>query len=184
MLDQNWLELGVVDRVHGLQGAVVIRLSKNIPAGLISKVSTLFLESSETKVPYPVVRSSAPTQHGMVIWLEDVRHRDEAQKLLGSVVWIKKNAKQVSAAKTTMESLLECIGYRVMLTEDLCGQDARLVDVQQLPGQIMLEVEEDWGRWLCPFQPSFIAAVEPNERIITLNPPGGLRDFYRSENED
>jgi len=63
-------------------------------------------------------------------------------------------------------------------------EGAQLFDVQQLPGQIMLEIEESWGRWLCPYQPSFIKSVDPLERIILLDPPGGLRELYQSDHEN
>ena len=184
ILDQNWLEIGIVDRVHGLQGAVVVRFSKSFSMGSIAKLNTLFIQSGETKVPYSIVRSSPPTQSGMVVWLEDVNHRDQAQRLLGNVAYIPMPKKNATPSKSTLDTLSDYKGFRVELVDQNPIEGAQLFDVQQLPGQIMLEIEESWGRWLCPYQPSFIKSVDPLERIILLDPPGGLRELYQSDHEN
>jgi len=146
--------------------------------------STFFLESTDTKVPYPVIRYSPPVQRGMVVWLEDVKHRDEAQKLVGSVVWIQHRDVKTPQPESPLQTLSDYLGYRVVLTDEPCGEEARLIDVRQMPGQIMMEIEEQWGTWLCPFQPAFIVSVDQSARIFTLNPPVGLRSLYISEHED
>ena len=184
MSERNWLEFGIIDRVHGLQGAVVLRIAKGIPLDMVPGVSTLFIDSLHTKIPYSIIRSSPPAQGGMVVWLEDVNHRDEARKLLGSVVWIQKTEHHSTGKKTPIETLTDYLGFRVVLADEVCTDAARLSDVQVMPGQIMLEIEEPWGNWLCPFQPAFLTAVDPTARIITLKPPGGLRALYLAEHED
>jgi len=184
MSERNWLEFGIIDRVHGLQGAVVLKIAKAIPYDMAVDVSTLFIDSFQTKIPYSITRSSPPSQGGMVVWLEDVNHRDEAQKLLGSLVWIQATENHSPKTRSPLETLTDYVGYRVVLADEVCNDDARLSDVRQMPGQIMLEIEESWGQWLCPFQPAFLTAVDPKARIITLRPPGGLRALYLTEHEN
>jgi len=184
MHDRVWLELGVVDRVHGLQGAVVIRLARNVPLAIIPQISTLFIQSTDTRVPYPILRSSPPTQNGMVVWLDDIKHRDQAQKILGASVWIQMSKQLISSSRSSLESLTDCIGFRIQLVHEASEITAHLVGVQQLPGQIMLEIEEAWGHWLCPYHPSFIESIDPIAQILIMNPPDGLRDLYYSDHEN
>jgi len=185
MSSTNWLELGAIDRVHGLKGAVVVRLAKGIVLNRYLPLSTFFLKSGSTKVPYPVVRHSPPVQGGAVVWLGDVNGREAAQRLVGSAVWILTANKPGTKIQSPLQMLTDCLDYRIrlQLTDEICGEEAYLSDVREMPGQIMMEITEDWGAWLCPYQPAFVGLVDHDARILELNPPEGLRAIYYTGNE-
>jgi len=167
------LEVGVIQKAHGLKGALTV-YSHTRPAIGIAGYSFWWLGSTpESARRYPVTRC---WQHGKRILaeLQDIHDIQAAEKLGGLKIWVPTGDVDVDEDEYLWEDLIGC---RVLLQDgSLLGEVTAL---EEYGAQDILSVRtaEDAaraGEWMLPFIEQVILDVDLDAGCITVALPEGM----------
>ncbi|MCG2794462.1 MAG: ribosome maturation factor RimM [Actinomycetia bacterium] len=161
--EDELLVVGMILRPHGVRGAVVVEAISDFP-GRFLPGSRLLLETSATFRDV-VVNSSSPHKGRLLVILEGVDDRDQAERLRGCHLWI--SARQVDTLGEGEYWIHELIGMNV-LRED--GSElGRVRDIALRDVQDILTVARPDGReFQVPFVGEFVRGVDTGNRTITV----------------
>ena len=166
MLDKDRLiSFGYVSRPHGYKGDVHITLERTIVP--LKRDDFVFVQLQGQFIPYKLLnvkgKSEAP-----VVQLEFIDTYEKAQDMVGSSVF--KNQELLSE-----DSELSFIGYE--LIDSKKGTIGQVLDVQELPQQLMLTVSYQGEEKYIPLVDDFIDYISEENQEIWLHLPEGLLDL-------
>ena len=166
--------VGRIIRPHGNKGHVIVFSETDFGDERFGVGSTLFSERDGLVVPVTIVASR---QHDgrWIVGIEGVASINDAEMLRGLELRI-----PVEAMKP--------LGPGAYYTHDLVGCVVRTTDgaavgtvdrVDLGTGVPMLVVGADGEEVLVPFSDAICRRVQPDERVIEIDPPPGLLDLNR-----
>ena len=129
---------------------------------LVSKGETLDFEPEKIRVH----------QGRVVVKMSAIKDRNAAETWRDAGVWV---AKQDCPQPSSQDlDLMDIQGFRVQTPE---GETAGIVsDLLALPGQRCLVIDRQGREVLIPWVEAFIASVDLDGGVITINPIEGLLD--------
>lgn len=166
--------VGGVVRPHGIRGEICIKSHADSPS-LFGQVTALYLQD-KGKPPTPHAVRSWREHKGMVLLtLEGVNDRDMAEALRGREVLVREA--DLPALDEGEHYLYQLMGSRVTLEDGTevgvlehffeTGEQDTWVIVNGAGTEIML-----------PAVPEFVLDVDPDAKVIVIDPPAGLLDLY------
>lgn len=175
-MNQNRPGLHVADILapHGIRGALTV-FSYTRPAQAVAGYSRWWLgDSAEQARAYTVKRCWA---HGkrMLVELDGIEERGQAELLRGLKVWIPAEAVEVDEDEYLWEELTGC--------EAVLAADGSLLGVvtglEEYGAQDILVVAtaedaEVAGVWMLPFIEEVVVGVDLDQRRITVDLPEGM----------
>lgn len=172
-------QIGVITRPHGLRGEVKVRPETDDPKRLEALDHVLLGHDPTDAVSYRVTGvwyQAMASGTAVVLTLEGVSTRTQAEELKGQPVWVTEDALPPLADDEVF--LSDLVGLEVW---DGTERRAGIVtDVLDLPAQPVLVVRRESGdEVLVPFVHDLVASVD-SERIV-IRPVEGLLDPERSE---
>ncbi|MEK7703799.1 MAG: ribosome maturation factor RimM [Myxococcota bacterium] len=167
--ESEWIAFGSMQRAHGVHGEVRLRNydpTTEWPRGA-HDVQLAFGagEVREYRVESVRGRSSA-----LIIKLQDIDSREDAQALTGAELSIPRGALPPLAPGEFY--LFELQG---MQAEDMTGTDLGVVvSVRQLGDQTLAEIEGPLGRCLLPLVNDNVARVDRSRAVVVVRGTDGL----------
>ena len=177
MSRDDLIHAGEVLKVHGLDGALIIRFNGPfyLPAAF---PPFLFLEIDGLPVPFAVKTAEEYGENSYVIRLEDVTTRDKALRYQGCEVWVesKYSGKTVGDNKNTQEDLT---GFSFL--DETSGKQGHITGFLPVTGNPLFEVRSEKNDYLLPAASEFIVRIDKKYRRVIFRLPEGI--FQRLNDE-
>tara|TARA_B100001059_G_scaffold59808_1_gene55291 strand:+ start:191 stop:691 length:501 start_codon:yes stop_codon:yes gene_type:complete len=166
MIDKDRLiSFGYVSRPHGYKGDVHITLEHNIVP--LKRDDFVFIQLQGQFIPYKIINLKGKTDTP-VVGLEFIDTYEKAQDIVGSPVFTDQEV-------LPKDSDLSFLGYE--LIDAKIGSIGKVLDVQELPQQLMLTVSYQGEEKYIPFVENFIDYISEENQEIWLHLPDGLLDL-------
>jgi 16S rRNA processing protein RimM len=168
---QNCRQIGIITKVHGVGGEVVVRM---LPGFYSEDVDTdfLFLELDGGLVPFGVTGLRDRGDNSLLVELNGITREIDAKQLVDSEVWV------------ALEDLVEgeavspagaVIGYKVV--DEQHGYLGEVIDIDDPERNPLFVIENKGKEILVPVADEFIVSIDDEAREITLRTPDGLIDL-------
>ena len=166
---ENWMEVGVVARPHGIRGWLRISLH-DANSTALSCVSEIALGKPTQRFKLCAAEKNAGAYR---VFLEGINDRDQAEKWRGSPVLIERDCLPALAVDEVYVS--DLLGCEVL---DITGKLIGVVEKTYFSGaHELLVVQAPDGEILIPFVPSMITGIDVEARIIHCDLPEGLYEI-------
>lgn len=161
------IELGVIQRKQGLQGAVVARLYQEVPR--LDTLKSLFVQINHTLVPYGIEQFSL--QHDrVIIKLQGIDDATAAHDLKGCTIFVPQEL--LPELFDSPAQFTQLIGYQVVDVKE--GQLGMLQDIYQPAQQYLLAVDYDGQELLIPYHEDIVTDVDHSRQSIEVQLPKGF----------
>lgn len=168
-------ELGYLERLHGVQGEVVLVIDANQPEHY-KQLGSIFLDIRGKLIPFFIEKQKQLRKNEHLLKLEDIKNEAEASDLVGSTVYLP--VSQLPPLKEHQYYYHELIGMAVI------DQNQQIVGtatgVLETPQQMLLQFDHEGHEVLCPMHDDIVKKVDKAARCIYLALPEGLLDVYKS----
>jgi|GEM_PF-3230238 len=160
----NFIEIGYVERTHGTAGWIKLNLYN--PENSIPKkgMEFLFLEMDSFPVPYRIEKLNA---EAALVKLFDFDDPDKAQALVGKTILANSETLQVKRT-----SVWQPLNYFVYSQSNVAI--GKVLDINEIPGNPLLEVETEHGMIQLPWNADFIISTDKSKKTIVYDVPEGL----------
>ncbi|KIG13255.1 16S rRNA processing protein RimM [Enhygromyxa salina] len=163
-LASSHLQLGYVAGVHGVAGALRVKLFNQQSTLLEAGLRIILRERGATKqLSHQVARvAPKPGSDTVRLWLEGIEARAPAEALRGHELWVART--QLPELDDDEYYLADLIGLEVV-REDQDGQLSlgKITGVTSNTAQDLLCVRLRGREWLLPAMPPFIVAIHTSE---------------------
>lgn len=156
---------GIIGPAHGLRGEVIIDLRSDDPS-LFAPGNLFTLEGPESTEL--TVRASRTHKDRLLVSFEELRNREDAEKLRGRPLLIEEHAEEDAwyphellgfrALSSTNEELGTVAGFRFGTAQDLLLVNTPRTEV------------------MVPFVKALVPEVDMESRTVIIDPPPGLFD--------
>lgn len=164
--EQRLLAVGKVTRPHGVAGEVKVQLTPGYE-DLLANVGCVYLGNSQR--PYRVL-SCRPHQGAVLLRLERVASRDDAEALRGAVVLI--SPEDLPSLPAGSYYPYQLIGLRVLRTS---GEEiGQLSEILRTGSNDVYVVQKASGQLLLPALESVIRSIDLVAGTMVVDVPAGL----------
>ena len=173
----EWVIVGRVRKVHGLQGELVVEPITDRPDALFASGRRVVAGTPGGDVAEDrrelVVRSSRPFKGGFIVRFEGIDSREEAE--LWRARFFLVPGSEIVPLEADEVYVHDLYGMRVELPT---GEPVGVVDVvYELPQGLGLDVKRDGGGTvIIPWRSDVVLRVDRDARLIVVEPPPGLLD--------
>jgi len=174
MAHSGYFELGKIVRPHGFKGAVKVKFTH--PAlELIEIPESVFIEINKSLVPFFFTKFNPQSNGFAIVQFEDVNTETEAKNLSGQLIYLPQELEPVPEGNDFYSD--ELIGFKVI--DALHGEIGILDNVMEAPAQDVFEISHPSGKEIMvPVLGNFIQEIDRKNKILKLEAPEGLIDFY------
>jgi 16S rRNA processing protein RimM len=169
--------VGHVARAHGIRGEVAVEVRTDVPERRFAVGNVLHTDHPDA--PTLTVGATRPHSGRLLIMFEEVRSRDVAEALKGTLLLIDaEDVGPVGEADDDGETWWD---------SDLIGLTARTVDgavlgpvtdvVHGTAGELLAITREDGRELLVPFVHDIVPTVDPAAGVLIVDPPAGLLEL-------
>lgn len=169
------VELGRVQKPHGLKGELCIELYADSPS-LFEDLSRVYLQLPGKK-PKPCVLESWRAHQGRVlVQVDRSQGRDQAEQWRG--------AELLARERDLPFEDHDGIGPEDLIGLAVVGKDGKPVgildDVRDVAGQELWFIRDEAdNEILLPAVEEFVLDIDLESEVITIDPPDGLLDLYQ-----
>ena len=173
----EWVIVGRVRKVHGLQGELVVEPITDRPDAIFASGRRVFAGTHEGAISRDrrelVVRSARPFKGGFIVEFDGIDTREEAEKWRARFLLVP--GEELPPLAPDEVFVHELYGMRVELPD---GAPIGVVEaVYELPQGLGLDVKRDGGGTvIIPWRDEVIAKVNRESRVLVIEPPDGLLD--------
>jgi 16S rRNA processing protein RimM len=154
--------LGKFGRAHGIRGEILFDFFGEDPK-ILAKSKLLLKDPKSTFTRDIVITSLRPHQKGLILSLEGILTRTDAEALVGSELFIKRDSlPEIAEDELYLHDLM---GIKVLDSSgQLIGSVIKLLDTQEIP--ILIIKRANGSELYLPFTDSFILEIDLNERFL------------------
>jgi 16S rRNA processing protein RimM len=163
--------LGRITKVNGYEGAVTVKLERNI-SGELPHIESVFLEIEGRPVPFLVTDSDYSGADILKLTFEGYKSFEKVSEFTGCRIFLTEG----TDSKRIPQDFHSLGGYKIMTVEKkLVGT---VKEVIQNPGQWLLDVHSPAGRSiLIPLHEHFIVKIDKRKKIMVMDIPEGLTEI-------
>ncbi len=173
----EWVIVGRVRKVHGLQGELVVEPITDRPDAIFASGRRVFAGTPAGVIARDrrelAVRATRPFKGGLIVRFEGIEDRDEAEKWRGRFLLVP--GTELAPLEEDEVYVHDLFGMRVALASgETVGE---VVDVYELPQGLGLDVKrEGGGSVVVPWRTEIVQHVDREARVLVIEPPPGLLD--------
>lgn len=173
---EEFISVGGVVKPHGIRGEFCIKSYADSPS-LFGRIAALFLQDKAKSPQSFVVRSWREHKGLVLLTVEGVTDRDQAEALRGRTVLVHEDdLPELDEGEHYLYQMIDC---RVQLEDGT--PVGMLKGFYETPEQdTWVIVNDDNVEILLPAVPEFVLDVDLDEELIVIDPPEGLLDIYLS----
>lgn len=164
--------LGRIVKKHSFKGEVVIKCDEDF-VDIIQELESIWLETKNHLVPFFIESIKITGPVFFRLKLDSIDTEQEAQKLVGSEVYIAKN--QLPEEFDDQFLTQDLIGFKIV--DQTFGDIGEVVFVNDSTPQTLLEVTSDKKTYYIPLHDDLIVDFNEDNKVITLDLPEGLLDL-------
>lgn len=161
----NLVKVGYLARPHSFKGEVQLNMNKKVA---LDQGDFIFLSIDDQFIPYPILAIKGKDAEP-VLKIGFVSDHDQAVALVGKEVFLSLDKVQ------SEESEISLMGYMVL--DATLGDIGEVIDVQEMPQQLMLTVDHKGTPCMIPLVEDFIEYISEEDKTIGLDLPPGLLDI-------
>ncbi len=170
------VELGRVQKPHGLKGELCIELYADSPF-LFEGIKRVYLQLPGKKPKPCELLEWRPHQGRALILVDRCQGRDQAEAWRGAEVLARE--RDLPEPDEDEVSPEELIGLPVVHANGT--RVGTLADIQDVAGQELWFIHDDEGREiLLPAVEEFVLDIDLDEGVIVIDPPEGLLELYQN----
>ena len=168
--------IGLITKLHGKDGAVVLQLEDASPEE-IQKTGYVIVEIDGGLVPFFFSEANASELNttALCIKFDEIAGQEEAKELPECPVFLKKEKNEDITIGEHTFSEDDISQYRIV--EKKYGDLGYIESIEKYPEELFVLTYQD-KEILIPVVEEFIEEIDDAERIIYLNTPDGLIDLY------
>ena len=162
--------LGRISKVHGYEGAVTVKLEKNLIEN-VPNMESVFLEIEGKPVPFFIQESDYPGGDILRLKFEGYSTMEQANEFTGCRVFLTSGEKE---EKRT--DVITYHNYRIFLPDN--NHVGTISEIIENPGQWLLQIVTSAGKeLLIPFHEDFVVSIDKRKKIIVMDLPEGLLEI-------
>ena len=167
---KEYIAIGKISKTHGVKGIVKLTIETAYQADY-EKAQVLFVEEKGQLLPYFIEQRIDGPQP--MVKFEDIDLKEQAYNLNGRKIYLPQSAVKTVIAEE--QQLPPLIGF---LIEDVTlGQIGNILDLMELPQQIMAVVHFKEKEILIPIHEALIESIHEQEKRIVMDLPEGILDL-------
>lgn len=171
---ESYIKTGKLVSAHGLTGELVLQHELGKRSDLRS-LKALFVEVKKGSfLPYFITRAKATANNEVLVLLEGIADREQAQQLVGKYCWLPQEQFTKLAAPSAPATLL---GYRILEEDKELGT---IEEVIEQPQQLLCKIIMQQKEVLIPLHESSLLSIDHDDKIVYVQLPEGLLDIYLS----
>jgi len=168
-VSEELFAIASVEKAHGIKGEIILSFLTDFPERFLKMQSVLLGKNQGATKRFAVAKVDVQAR-GARMKLKEINDRDDAESLIGSYIFVKKEDRVQLPSDT-------------FFTDDLIGctvQDEGknilgvLKEIMKLPAQDVYVVESDGKELMIPAVREFILSVDVNQRLVTVRLIDGL----------
>jgi 16S rRNA processing protein RimM len=160
--------LGKITKVHGYEGAVTIRLERNLSDN-IPELESVFIETDGSPVPFFIDYSEQPDTCTLRIKFDGYDSAERVKEFVGCKVYLTRSYDFV----TPLVELDTLIKFEVFSEEEI--SIGIIIEIIENPGQVLLNIKTGSGKEiLLPLHKDLIKEVDAKNKIIRMIIPEGI----------
>jgi len=163
--------IGFISKTHGYHGHLKISIESDFMEAF-SQCKFIFLNIETMLIPFFI--EERKMQHNLLIKLEDIDSKEEAQSFNSSHIFIERKFITETEAEDSFKVL---IGYIVLNDSEQIGI---LKDIQEFPQQLMGVIMHGDQELLIPLHDQLINSIDHDSKSISLTLPEGLLDLNQT----
>lgn len=169
-LIKDYLEIGEIVGTHSIHGEIRLNPWCDSP-DFVKKFKTLYFDSEGNK---PVkIRSARPHSNVVLLKLEGTDTVEDAQKLRGKVLWMRRKDAKLPKGSYFIAELRGCKVYDADNKDKLYGV---LTDVSETGANDVWHITNDKGEYLIPAIPDVVIDTDVENETILIRPLKGIFD--------
>jgi 16S rRNA processing protein RimM len=162
--------LGRISKTHGFEGAVTVKLEKNLIEN-VPEMESVFLEIEGKPVPFFIEESEYPGGDILRLKFDGYDTIDKVTEFMGCRVFL--TTGKINKSETDIRTFHN---YKICLPDNSLVGTIR--EIIENPAQLLLEIiSSDGKELLIPFHEDFILDIDHRKRIIKMELPEGLKDL-------
>jgi 16S rRNA processing protein RimM len=163
--------LGKISKVHGYEGAVTIRLERNISDN-IPEMESVFIETDGRPVPFFIEYMEQPDNLTLRVKFSGYNSDLIMKEFVGCKLFLTK----VNSSTSPVEDPMTLTGFEVLSGEDISV--GKITEIIENPGQLLLNITSGSGKnILLPLHEDLIIGIDPERRIIRMIIPEGIAEI-------
>jgi 16S rRNA processing protein RimM len=170
---EDLLVIGRITKPHGIGGEVRVTPFTESPR-VFTQYDRIYLRLPDGEPRLMMVRAARPHKNAVLLKLEDVENRDQAEEIIGADLLIQRE--WLPDPDEDEYYWIDLIGLRVF-TENggTLGNVTNLIAGSE---DDLLVIKDDKREILLPFRNEIIREVDLDQGRIVVDPPEGLLDLY------
>lgn len=172
MVYQTGILLGQITKTSGYEGAVLVRLERNLIEN-IPEMESVFVETDGRPVPFFIEWSEYQGADTIRLKFSNYDSETEVQEFKGCKVFL---TDYEASGGITETDFTMFTGFNVLdQDKKLAG---RITEITENPGQLLLNVESPSGKEvLLPLHEDLIISIDERKKVIIMNIPEGLTEI-------
>lgn len=167
---KEYLEIGEIVGTHSVHGEIRVNPWCDSPA-FIKKFKTLYFDEKGLKA----VKVKSAREHGNValLKLEGIETVEDAQKLRGKILWMKRSDAKLPKGSCFIAELLGC---QVLDADDETVDYGVITDVSETGANDVWQITKDGVDYLIPVIPDVVVETDVAENKVLIRPLKGIFD--------
>ncbi len=167
---KEYLEIGEIVGTHSVHGEIRVNPWCDSPA-FIKKFKTLYFDEKGLKA----VKVKSAREHGNValLKLEGIETVEDAQKLRGKILWMKRSDAKLPKGSWFIAELLGC---QVLDADDETVDYGVITDVSETGANDVWQITKDGKDYLIPVIPDVVVETDVAENKVLIRPLKGIFD--------
>ena len=162
---KDFIIAGVVEKIHGTKGGLRLSFEQKI-----NLKEWVFIEINNKPVPF-FMESISGNEYDKIVQLKGIVNPNEAQRLVGNALL----APATKANRKTKKVDLDIIDF--ILIDETYGELGKVMDVEELPQQLIIHTNFKGKDLLIPAVDEFILDINQKKKTIYLSLPEGILDL-------
>lgn len=168
----EYLSLGRLVAVHGLQGELILRHTLGKKSSLKGLTNLFIEDKKEGLLPWFLVTTRIKNEEEVYIKLDGLDTREAASKLTPKEVWVAEEDFRKLAAKNAPVNL---IGYTLV---DFGKPLGPILEVIEQPHQLLCRLEINGKELLAPIMEATLIKIDHKKKEVKVELPEGLVELY------
>lgn len=173
MSKETYRQVGTIQKTHGKSGDLRIHTETDSLLEELAHATVVFVETEGLKMPYFI--ENIQLKNNPLIKFEDINSMEEAKPLTGQAIFMRTNDLQQQHEIITGGAFAHL--YDFVIEDKKLGTIGPIVEVLELPEQIMAVVNYQSKEVMIPLNDTFIQGVDEEEGILLLDLPEGLLEL-------
>jgi 16S rRNA processing protein RimM len=173
-----YLVVGHLNKAHGTKGEIFVWPLTDHPEGSFAPGVILYLGDQSGNAPDPslptvVIEACRPFRRGLLVRLEGVGTRNEAESLQGR--YVLRPREELAAPEEGEVFYHELLGMRVVTVH---GEEVgTITEVYELRPADLLEIRGSEKTHFIPFLSSIVREIDKAGSTMVIDPPEGLLEL-------